>query len=45
MGGIEEEKMEFQIDAKITNAIIDEIVNEMHAMQGKPIGGYNFFYM
>ena len=45
MGGIEEEKMEFCIDVKITNAIIDEILTEIQSMQGKQVGSYNFFYL
>jgi len=35
IGGIEEEKMEFQIDVKITNAIIDELLNEIQILQNQ----------
>jgi hypothetical protein len=45
LGGIEEEKMEFCIDSKITNAIIDEILNEIQTMQNKQFNQYNFFYL
>ncbi len=37
MGGIEEEKMEFCISSKITNTIIDEILNEFQIMQNKQV--------
>ena len=45
LGGIEEEKMEFQIDIKITNAIINELLNEMQILQSQQFAQYNFFYL
>jgi len=38
LGGIEEEKFDFQLESKITNAVIDELLSEMQAMQNKQVG-------
>jgi hypothetical protein len=45
LGGIEEEKFDFQLESKITNAVIDELLSEMQGMQNKQVGQYNFFYL
>ena len=45
LGGIEEEKIEFSIDPKITNAVIDELKNELLGLQNLQIKQYNFFYL
>ena len=36
---------DFAIDAKITNAVIDELLSELHASKDKQITQYNFFYL
>ena len=45
LGGIEEEKFDFHLESKITNAVIDELLSEIQGLQNKQVGEYNFFYL
>jgi hypothetical protein len=37
LGGIEEEKIDFQLEYKITNAVIDELLSEIQGLQNKQV--------
>ena len=44
-GNIEEEKQSFNLDPKVTNAIIDEIQYEFSTSKNKPAHQQNYAYL